>query len=161
MTSQFRFFAALAISAVALLGGWFAASSTPDAAPAPSTREWRVTQQGDAEDIDRFVQQILQSDLFPEARLRDELEPASAPPIDTAEGLAAALGDPSLTALVRRGDVWRIHLYGAFEGSQVREVGDQLADGWLIVAIEPAAVILERGEDSRRIDVFEAEQHTE
>jgi hypothetical protein len=161
MTSHFRLVMAVIISASALLTGWLRATPSIDTVSAASVRDWQGIQQSNFEDVDRLVERILQSDLFPDARLLDDLEPSSSQSTDTAEGLAAALGDPSLTALVRRGDVWRIYLYGAFEGAQVREVGDQLADGWLIVSIEPTVVTLERGAESRRIDVFDAERHSE
>jgi len=139
-----------------LLAGWIWAVPQNSDATVQGRRGVMVSEPLEIDDIDRYVLAIHATDLFPNARLRDELQ-AENMGTDTAEGLAQALTDPSLSALVKREDVWRIHLYAGFEGVHVREVNDQLSDGWTIQTIEPTAVLLEKDGEVRRIDVFEAE----
>ena len=75
--------------------------------------------------------------------------------------LEQSLRDPSLSAFVKREDAWRIILYGVGEGAQTREIGDQLSDGWVIQNIDSTSVLLIKGEQSRRIEVFKAEPETQ
>ncbi|WP_439635699.1 hypothetical protein [Oceanicaulis sp.] len=162
MTSRFRLLAAALAACLALLAGVL--NGVDQNGPAPSGRSsgLNTPQLAASDDIDRFVHVIDRSDLFPDARLRMtdvETEPSGA--AQTLEQLEQSLNDPSLSALVKREDVWRIFLYGDGEGAQVREIGDQLADGWIIQNIDSTSVLLIKGEQSRRIEVFKAEPDTQ
>lgn len=162
MTSRFRLLAAALAACLALLGGLM--NGVTDSGPAPSGRTsgLHTPQLAGSDDIDRYVQSIFESDLFPNARLRpntaDNVQSGVA---GTIEELEQSLTDPSLSAFVKREDVWRIFLYGDGEGAQVREIGDQLADGWIIQNIDSTSVLLIKGEQSRRIEVFKAEPDTQ
>lgn len=162
MTSRFRLLAAALAACFALLAG--ALNGVDQNGPAPSGRSTGLNapQLAASDDIDRYVQSIYESDLFPNARLRsntvDNMQSGGA---GTIEELEQSLTDPSLSALVKREDVWRIFLYGDGEGAQVREIGDQLADGWIIQGIDSTSVLLIKGEQSRRIEVFKAEPDTQ
>lgn len=162
MTSSFRLLAAAALCVIALLAGWVsgapnalggALSGGGSAAPISRTAD---------SDIAGYVNAILESGLFPDARRVADLDSQTgeAQP-GTADALAEALQDPSLSALVKRGEEWRIHLYAGYAGASLRRVGDQLSDGWVIEAIEPTAVVLKREDEARRIEVFSAEPDTQ
>ena len=162
MTSRFRLFAAAIAACLALLAGLFNGVATNGQAPSGRNTGLNTPQLAASDDVDRYVQSIYQSDLFPNARLRpdgDGAETANA--AQTLAELEQSLNDPSLSALVKREDVWRIFLYGDDEGAQVREIGDQLADGWIIQNIDSTSVLLIKGEQSRRIEVFKAEPDTQ
>lgn len=162
MTSRFRIWLAALICVMALLSGLVGKAFSP--AETPSGRLGRVSipQLSEAEDIDRFAQAILESELFPNLQLRPEGADAvlSNGP-QTVEELAQSLQDPSLSAFVKRGDVWSIILYGVAAGSETREVGSQLADGWIIQSITSTSVELSKGGETRLIEVFKAEPDTE
>ncbi len=124
MTSRFRLFAAAIAACLALLAGLFNGVATNGQAPSGRSTGLNTPQLAASDDIDRYVQVIDQSALFPDARLREadvETEPSGA--AQTLEELEQSLNDPSLSALVKREDVWRIFLYGDDEGAQVREIG--------------------------------------
>lgn len=162
MTSRFRLFAAAIAACLALLAGLFNGVATNGQAPSGRNTGLNTQQLAASDDVDRYVQSIYQSDLFPNARLRpddDGAETANA--AQTLAELEQSLNDPSLSALVKREDVWRIFLYGDDERAQVREIGDQLADGWIIQNIDSTSVLLIKGEQSRRIEVFKAEPDTQ
>lgn len=162
MTSRFRFLAAAFAACLALLAGLLNGVATNGPAPSGRNTGLNTPQLAASDDVDRYVQSIFQSDLFPNARLRggdDGAETSGA--AQTLAELERSLNDPSLSALVKREDVWRIFLYGDGEGAQVREIGDQLADGWIIQTIDSTSVLLIKGEQSRRIEVFKAEPDTQ
>ena len=161
MTSRFRLFTAGLVALLALLAGWLNGVVRDDSPISGRMGALEAPLVAATEDVDRYVLAIHSSDLFPEAQLRQAPStPAEAAAAETLEQLAESLSDPGLSALVKRGDVWRIFLYGQGEGAQVREVGDQLADGWTIQAIDSTSVTLIRGDQSRRIEAFKAEPET-
>jgi len=162
MTSRFRLLLASALAIFALMLGWFTSLSSQDA-PTQGRRSGLVAPQLAAtDDIDRFVEAVFNSELFPNANLRqDGADGSGSDGPQTADEFAQQLQDPSLSAFVKREDAWRIILYGVGEGAQTREVGDQLADGWIIQNIDSTSVLLTKGEESRRIEVFKAEPDTQ
>ncbi|HCR67308.1 SctD/MshK family protein [Oceanicaulis sp. UBA2681] len=162
MTSRLRLLMAGFAAVAALLFGWLNGVSNSGDAPEGRRSGLTVPQLAAAEDIDRAVRAIYESNLFPNAHLRQENgegDGTGAP--QTVEELEQSLRDPSLSALVKREDVWRIFLYGDNEGAQVREVGDQLADGWIIQDITSTSVLLQKGEQTRLIETFKAEPDTQ
>lgn len=160
MTPSFRFISSLALSVIALLAGWIVASPTYGVESlSGGAGAVQIAQTSDA-DIESHVAAIARSGLFPEARTVTTTERGPASP-ETAEALEDALRDPSLSALVKRGQQWHIHLYAGYEGRNVREAGDQLSGGWVIETIEPASVLLSRGGETRRIEVFRVEPATQ
>ena len=162
MTSRFRLLIASATACLALILGWFTNTSRQDAPPESRRNGLVVPQLAAADDIDRYVRAVFASELFPDAALRqDENELSGADGMQTADQFEQSLRDPSLSAFVKREDAWMIILYGVGEGAQTREVGDQLADGWIIQNIDSTSVLLTNGEDSRRIEVFKAEPDTQ
>lgn len=162
MTSRLRLLMAGFAAIAALLIGWMNGVSTLDDAPAGRRSGLSAPQLAAAEDIDRYVSAIYESDLFPNAQLRRENGgEGQTGATQTIEELEQSLRDPSLSALVKREDVWRIFLYGDNEGSQQREVGDQLADGWIIQDITSTSVLLQKGEQTRLIETFKAEPDTQ
>ncbi|OAB56165.1 hypothetical protein AY599_28075 [Leptolyngbya valderiana BDU 20041] len=158
MTASFRLLAACLLSLLALVAGWAAAAPAAFDDPLSSGGAGMQISQPGGADIEAHVTAILNSGLFPEAR---RVVGSGEPQAGTAEALAEALQDPSLSALVKRGGEWRIHLYAGYEGPSVRAVGDQLVDGWAIETIEPTAVVLARDDEVRRIEVFRAEPDTQ
>ena len=162
MTSRFRLFLAGLAALIALAAGVLNGISNPEAPPAGRRNGLIIPQLAASEDIDRYVQSVFASDLFPEVELRvDTGEAPSADGPQTVEELEQSLRDPSLSAFVKREDAWRIILYGVGEGAQTREIGDQLSDGWIIQNIDSTSVLLVKGEQSRRIEVFKAEPDTQ
>ena len=162
MTSRFRLLLASAAAVLALMLGWVSSFSGQEFAPEGRRGGLVVPQLAATDDIDRYVEAVFSSDLFPDASLRDDRsDRAGADGAQTAEEFEQSLRDPSLSAFVKREDAWRIILYGVGEGAQTREVGDQLADGWIIQNIDSTSVLLTNGEDSRRIEVFKAEPDTQ
>ena len=162
MTARFRFWLAAIACLVALLTGWMSSISQDDAPPAGRRSGLAIPQLMASNDIDRYVQAVFDSNLFPDVELREE-EPTgvAAGGPQTVEELEQSLQDPSLSAFVKREDAWRIILYGVGEGAQTREVGDQLSDGWVIQNIDSTTVLLIKGEQTRRIEVFKAEPDTQ
>jgi hypothetical protein len=161
MTSRFRLLAAACAAVLALILGWITALPRSDDGPQGRRTGFSAPQVTGSEDVDRYVQEIFSSELFPAAQLRDEtLREEESGPL-TMQELEETLRDPSLSAFVKRGDAWSIILYGVGEGAQTREVGDQLADGWIIQNIDATWVLLTKGEESRRIEVFKAEPDTQ
>lgn len=162
MTSRFRLMFALAAACLALALGWFTNSAGQDTPPEGRRNGLVIPQLAAADDIDRYVQSVFASGLFPDASLRqDDNAMPSSDGIQTAEQFEQSLRDPSLSAFVKRQDAWLIILYGIDEGAQTREVGDQLSDGWIIENIDSTSVLLTNGEASRRIEVFKAEPDTQ
>lgn len=157
MTSKFRFLISVLCALLALSGGWLLASPAQLDNQILSRSSLTLPERMAVEDIDRYVQLIYGSSLFPNAQLREELQGLP----DTADGLAEALADPSMSLLIKREDVWRIHLYDGYEGTRIRQIGDQLSDGWIIQEIHPTDVLLEKGDEQRRIEVFQAESEAE
>ena len=162
MTSQFRLMLAALTCLVALILGWLNSTLQQDAPPAGRRGGVAIPQLAASEDIDRFVQAILASNLFPNVRMPEVsagLSSEGGP--QTLEELEQSLQDPSLSAFVKREDVWRIILYGVGEGNQTREVGSQLSDGWIIQNIDSTSVLLVKGDETRLIEAFKAEPDTE
>jgi len=160
MTSIFRLMLAGAIAFSCFLFGLSFSGVNANYASPTSRASLTFNDRIAVEDVDRYVEAIYASDLFPASRLRSMLNGEMETP-DTADGLAAALSDPSLSAFVKRENVWRIHLYAGFNGTRVREIGDQLSDGWIIQDIEPTAVLLKKDQEARRIEVFQVEPGAE
>ena len=161
MTSRLRILIACVVAILAALWGWVTSTDTDESLPISGRGDIALYETDQVEDIDRYVEAIIRSNVFPVAQLHADMDQTESSLTNTAEGLATALADPSLSALIRRGDVWRIHLYAGFEGAQTREVGDQLSDGWIIQAIDATTVLLQRDTDTRLIEVFEAEPDTQ
>lgn len=162
MTSRFRLFFAGFAALLALAAGLLNGVAGPEESPAGRRNGLIIPQLAASEDIDRYVRAVFASDLFPEVELRvDDTEASISDGPQTVEAFEQSLRDPSLSAFVKREDAWRIILYGVGEGAQTREVGDQLSDGWVIQNIESTSVLLVRGEQSRRIQVFKAEPDTQ
>lgn len=162
MTSRFRVLFAAFAALLALVAGVVNGMSDPEGPPMGRRNGLIIPQLAASEDIDRYVEAIFASDLFPEVELRvDAPEAGTTDGPQTVEEFEQSLQDPSLSAFVKREDAWRIILYGVGEGAQTREVGDQLSDGWIIQDIESTSVLLVRGEQSRRIEVFKAEPGTQ
>lgn len=155
MTSFARLAMSLIVSGLALITGWTLAKPAPLEQTSRSTRSLEVSPILAASDVDAYVNDIIASNLFPNARTRDQL---SADGEETsADDLASALGDPNLSALISIDGEWQILLYGDYEGSVTRKIGDQLSDGWSITSIEPTVVMLTKDNDQREIRVFELE----
>ncbi|WP_440958851.1 hypothetical protein ACFELO_01715 [Oceanicaulis sp. LC35] len=162
MTSRLRLMLAAAAALIALLAGWMSGIASDDAPPAGRRNGLVTPQLAASDDIDRYVRAVFDSNLFPEVELRSDTQAEPSPDgPQTVEELEQSLRDPSLSAFVKRGDAWRIILYGVGEGAQLREVGDQLSDGWVIQNIDSTSVLLVKGEQSRRIEVFMAEPDTQ
>lgn len=162
MTSQFRLMLATLACVIALAMGWLNSTLQDDTPPAGRRGGMATPQLAASEDIDRFVQAILTSNLFPNAQLPEttaDRRSSSGP--QTVEELEQSLQDPSLSAFVKRGDAWSIILYGVGEGNQTREVGSQLSDGWIIQTIDLTSVQLVKGDETRFIEAFKAEPDTE
>ena len=160
MTSRFRLLFMACASLLALLAGLFTGAIRTQEAPEGRRIGLSTPQLANAEDIDRYVEAIYRSNLFPDAQLRSDA-PANPGEAQTLEELQESLSDPSLSALVKWEDVWRIYLYDADGGIRMHHIGDQLADGWLIQNIDSTSVLLTKGEQSRRIEVFKAEPDTQ
>lgn len=156
MTAGARLVAALAICALGLVFGWASGGTGGLSALASGPRAWTPTAIAAPSDIDSYVQRIAVSGLFPDAELRRAGE-SGAPP-ETAAELARALTEPTLSAFVRRGDVWRIHIHGDNTQSRIYAEDDQLSDGWTIGRIEPTLVILRRDGESRRLEAFNSRE---
>ncbi|WP_306017368.1 hypothetical protein [Oceanicaulis sp. MMSF_3324] len=162
MTARFRFWLAAIACLVALFSGWLTSVSQNDTPPTGRRAGLAIPQLTASTDIDRYVQAVFDSNLFPDVELREDATAATAAGgPQTVEELEQSLRDPSLSALVKREDAWRIILYGVREGAQMREVGDQLSDGWVIQNIDSTTVLLIKGEQTRRIEVFKAEPDTQ
>ena len=162
MTSRFRLLFAMIASVLALAIGLLSGAPQQDAPTTGRRSGLIIPQMAGSEDIDRYVQAVFASNLFPAVELRSDTDETTADNgPQTVEQLEASLRDPSLSAFVKREDAWRIILYGVGEGAQVREVGDQLSDGWIIQHIDSTSVLLVKGEQSRRIEVFKAEPDTQ
>lgn len=160
MTSRFRLIVMACASIIALLSGLLTGAIRTNDAPQGRRVGLDTPQFARAEDIDRYVEAIYDSNLFPNVQLRNDA-PENAAVTQTLEELQQSLSDPSLSALVKRGDVWRIFLYDADGGIRMHDIGDQLADGWLIQNIDSTTVLLIKGEQSRRIEAFKAEPDTQ
>lgn len=158
MTSTVRLTAALALTAMALLLGWLAGGSNDANDIAPSNRDWSPRPSLEAEDIDSYVMRVAEAGLFPRAALRVE---ATIPSGDSADDLARALYTPTLSAFVRRGETWRIHVYNDEKDALIFKEGDQLSDGWLIVTITPTQVALERDAEIRTLEAFRTGETTD
>lgn len=163
MTSRFRLLLASLAALIALAAGLLTGLANPEAPPSGRRNGLINPQLAGSEDIDRYVQAVFASNLFPEVELRtdDGANTASTDGPQTVDELEQSLRDPSLSAFVKREDAWRIILYGVGEGAQTREIGDQLSDGWVIQNIDSTSVLLIKGEQSRRIEVFKAEPETQ
>jgi hypothetical protein len=156
MTSKARLAAAICLSAIALVFGWLSPGSGSRDIVETSARAWSPHLSVEAEDIDNYVTRVAAAGLFPRASLR-----MPGAPVETAEGLAQALQTPNLSALVRRGDTWRIYIYDDGNDTLVFRQGDQLSDGWSIASIAPTQVILRRDEETRRLDAFRTGEDTD
>lgn len=156
MTALARLILACIVMGLAAAGGLLA--GFPDAADGPgrATRGWTPAEPPSSEAIDAYVARVAASGLFPEAALRAEPGPeaAEAVNLNTVDGLAEAMANPELAAVVREGSVWRIHFDAGAEGTVRRVVGDRLDDGWTIAEIGPTTIMLTRDGERRRIDVF-------
>ena len=162
MTSRFRLLLAAIFSALAIMTGWVTGFSSQEEPPAGRRSGLAIPVLAATEDVDRYAQAIFASDLFPNASLRVEGgDGVGQSGEQNVEEFERSLHDPSLSAFVKREDAWRIILYGVGEGAQVREVGDQLSDGWVIQGIDSTSVLLMKGEQTRRIEVFKAEPDTQ
>lgn len=158
MTSTVRLAAALAITALALLWGWFSGGSDASSDIAPSNRAWTPRPSVEAEDIDSYVARVAEAGLFPRATLRAE---ATTGLDDSAENLARALYTPNLSAFVRRGETWRIHVYDDERDALIFQEGDRLSDGWLIDSIAPTHVVLRRDAETRTLEAFRTGETTD
>ena len=156
MTARIRLIFALILTT--LIAGFGYVSSLPDALPEASrtSRTQTFEDLHSVDHIDALVNAITASSLFPNAQNREQLGIDEAGAL-SAEALERALADPNLSALVSTDGVWRIFLYAMGEDSVVREVGDELADGWVIELIGPTVVRLTKDNDQREIRVFELE----
>lgn len=162
MTSRFRLILASLAALLALISGWISSRPSQDEPAVGRRNGIQVPQLAAIDDIDRYVEAIFNSDLFPDANLRVDGEADSnMDGAQTADEFEQHLRDPALSALVKREDEWSIILYGIGEGALTREIGDQLSDGWIIQNIDSTSVLLTNGEESRRIEVFKAEPDTQ
>ena len=162
MTSRIRLWTAVLACVLAVIWGWVAGASPQQPSYGGQRSGLVIPRLAATEDVDRYAQVIFDQNLFPDASLRLETPREDTPgAAQTADEFERSVRDPSLSAFVKREDAWRIILYGVGEGAQIREIGDQLADGWVIQNIDATSVLLTNGEDSRRIEVFKAEPDTQ
>lgn len=157
MTSRARLLTALLIAGLTAILGWVSSGAENNSALEPAQNSWAPVSPTGAEDIDTFARRVIGLGLFPGAQLRvDENENAESMP-DTIEGLAEAISSPDMSALVQRNDSWRLHIFGRADNQpEIKQVGDMLADGWIITDIAPTRVILRRGEEERHLEAFPA-----
>ena len=155
MTSSFRLIISGLAAVLALFMGWTATGTHGGSVAQAQPRPIASVSSLSVEDTDSLVEAILASNLFERVRTREELE--SGIVADNADALETALGNPELSAVASFDGEWRILLYGDFEGTVSRFVGDQLSDGWSISVISPSLVSLDRDGETRSIDLFEQE----
>ena len=153
MSSHFRLVIAGLVAALATALGFMNTGVERLQTDARQTRQIESAWMPSVSSVDEAAARVLESGLFPRARLWSETDAASE--TLTVNDIERAFEDPSLAALVQFGEVWSVFLFADTNQSLRLSEGDEVSGGWYVSSIGAAHVEFSRGSEARRINVFE------
>ncbi len=155
-----RLYLALLLSATAGIAGALAVSGANVPEMDRDTGQLSPLAGPSRADVQNFVERLGATNLFPSART---LGPTIAGNTDgmtsggentSEEEISQIDARPSIRALVRREARWRLYATNEADLTSVFNLGEELADGWIISDISAQTITLQKGDEAKTLNVF-------
>ena len=151
MTSTFRLIMAGVVALFALFIGVLGQNADIEAS---SVQPARVVDPADAtssDEIDAWVERIVEAGLFPDAELYDAPDAESELSM---EELQQAFTRPDLTAFVLTNSEWIILILEPEADPRTLRSGDTLIGDWQVAEVTATSVTVTRAGEERRLNAF-------